>query len=197
MKIIFTGLLSFFIWASGSSYFYVCKIKHMCPTEDCIDCEEDNLVAEEKMIPPATPKEEPKIVEEPTPIVEETPSEASAKTLEEVAYLESGHIQFALNYPEMINHEANKNFMRKLASFLKENPEYTAVLSGNTCDKGEVAANKKLGLQRANYVAKVLIRSGIPEGRIETLSEGESKPLVPNTDETAREKNRRVDIILK
>ena len=33
MKILITGLIAFLAWSAVSSYWYICKIKNLCPDE--------------------------------------------------------------------------------------------------------------------------------------------------------------------
>jgi peptidoglycan-associated lipoprotein len=54
-----------------------------------------------------------------------------------------------------------------------------------------------LGERRAINVQQYLSNMGIDAGRMQTLSDGEEKPLFTGQDEGAYSGNRRVDFILK
>lgn len=58
-------------------------------------------------------------------------------------------------------------------------------------------ANKMLSEQRAESVKQYFIMNGISASRIITVGNGSSKPMVDNTDEANRSKNRRTDVSFK
>lgn len=70
-----------------------------------------------------------------------------------------------------------------------------AELQGNCDFKGSVAHNMKLGDRRAKEVKALLVRNGVDEKRLSTVSFGKSK-ATGKTDET-RKLDRRVDIVVK
>jgi OOP family OmpA-OmpF porin len=67
-------------------------------------------------------------------------------------------------------------------------------LAGHTCDLGDDGYNLDLSRQRADSVKTYLVEQGVSADRLVTTGYGETSPLVPNADEKAREKNRRVDL---
>ncbi|QQZ29830.1 tandem-95 repeat protein [Thiothrix subterranea] len=66
-------------------------------------------------------------------------------------------------------------------------------ITGNTCDKGSDAHNKKLSENRANAVRDFMIKNGFSANELLAQGLGESQPKYPNTDAEGH-KNRRVDI---
>lgn len=81
----------------------------------------------------------------------------------------------------------------QIASILKSNPTWTKLnVYGHTDNKGKLATNEKLSLSRANAVKNYLTSKGL-EINIYTAGFGQSKPLAPNTTNTGRKKNRRVE----
>jgi len=54
-----------------------------------------------------------------------------------------------------------------------------------------------VGLARANTVKNILMDMGVPESQITTETKYYLEPLVPNTSEENRAKNRRREIIIK
>ncbi|HNP34706.1 MAG TPA: OmpA family protein [Woeseiaceae bacterium] len=67
-------------------------------------------------------------------------------------------------------------------------------LAGHTCDLGDENYNLVLSQKRAESVKAYLVTEGVSPDRLVTTGYGEISPLVPNTNEQAREKNRRVDL---
>ena len=68
-------------------------------------------------------------------------------------------------------------------------------IEGNCDERGSREYNLALGQRRAESVKKVMTVLGVGDGRIETVSYGEEKPVATGHDETAWAENRRVDIV--
>ncbi|MEO1942290.1 MAG: OmpA family protein [Campylobacterales bacterium] len=86
--------------------------------------------------------------------------------------------------------------LKKIAQVLRNNPYLKIEIAGYTDDVGSPEFNKKLSYQRALAVKETLVKHfGINPDRIVVKGYGEEHPLVPNTTETNRALNRRVDII--
>lgn len=73
-------------------------------------------------------------------------------------------------------------------------PNMKVLLEGHTDDIGEMEYNIRLSRKRAESVSEYFIRAGIAESRIETFGYGPNRPIVSNTGEANRQKNRRVEI---
>ena len=67
-------------------------------------------------------------------------------------------------------------------------------IEGNCDERGSREYNLALGQRRAEAVKKVMTVLGVSDGRIETLSYGEEKPVATGHDEQAWSQNRRADI---
>ncbi len=67
-------------------------------------------------------------------------------------------------------------------------------IEGNCDERGSREYNLALGQRRAESVKKVMTVLGVGDGRIETTSYGEEKPMAPGHDEAAWAQNRRADI---
>jgi len=67
---------------------------------------------------------------------------------------------------------------------------------GHTCDRGDAQHNLTLSDKRARAVRTYLLDHNIGPGKVDTHGWGETKPLVPNTSEADRVRNRRVDFVL-
>ncbi len=73
----------------------------------------------------------------------------------------------------------------------------TVRIEGHTDDVGSASFNKVLSELRAHVVALALARAGVDPARLRPVGFGESRPLVPNTSEANRARNRRVEIVLE
>lgn len=67
-------------------------------------------------------------------------------------------------------------------------------IEGNCDERGSREYNLALGQRRAESVKKVMTVLGVADGRIETVSYGEEKPVATGHDEQAWSQNRRADI---
>ncbi len=68
-------------------------------------------------------------------------------------------------------------------------------IEGHTDNVGDKTVNDKIGLERAEAVAKYLYEQHqIPLHRINVISYGEAKPVAPNTTKEGRAQNRRIVI---
>jgi peptidoglycan-associated lipoprotein len=86
--------------------------------------------------------------------------------------------------------------IEQVASHMLSHPNYRVIIEGHCDERGSDEYNRALGQQRAFVVRDLLLSKGIEEGRIETVSYGEEKPVVPNaTDEAGHQKNRRAEFL--
>jgi peptidoglycan-associated lipoprotein len=67
-------------------------------------------------------------------------------------------------------------------------------IEGNCDERGSREYNLALGQKRAESVKKMMTVLGVSDGRIETISFGEEKPMSSGHDEQAWSQNRRADI---
>jgi peptidoglycan-associated lipoprotein len=67
-------------------------------------------------------------------------------------------------------------------------------IEGNCDERGSREYNLALGQRRAESVKKMMTVLGVSDGRIETTSYGEEKPMATGHDESAWAQNRRADI---
>jgi OmpA-OmpF porin, OOP family len=84
-----------------------------------------------------------------------------------------------------------------LVVILKAYPNVAVSLEGHTDNTGDAAANKKLSFDRAVVVKEIMVKGGIPEGRIGTDGYGQEKPIAPNETEEGRAKNRRTELVVE
>lgn len=86
----------------------------------------------------------------------------------------------------------SKFILIQLNQQLKQRPQSSLLVVGNTDAKGSNGYNLTLGLKRANSVAKYL--EGYDEVVFTSRSDGETHPVSSNANTHGRELNRRVDI---
>lgn len=85
--------------------------------------------------------------------------------------------------------------MTRVADFMKEYPETTALVAGHTDDVGSYNYNMRLSQRRAESVMNLLItKFGIDKSRLEAKGYGDTRPLEYNTTAEGRKKNRRVEV---
>jgi len=68
-------------------------------------------------------------------------------------------------------------------------------LEGHTDERGSREYNIALGERRAQAVRRALMLQGAADGQLTTVSYGEERPAAEGSDESAYEKNRRVEIV--
>lgn len=85
----------------------------------------------------------------------------------------------------------------KVLAAAKDRPAPDVSVIGHTDTEGDAEGNEKLGLQRAQAIAKLLVESGLTVKDLAVESHGERNLLVPTPDNTAEAKNRRVEISIR
>ncbi|GGE69458.1 OmpA family protein [Massilia psychrophila] len=88
------------------------------------------------------------------------------------------------------------NTVQKLADVLTQNPSRTVLVEGFTDSTGSAAHNQDLSERRAASVATALTGMSIPPQRVAMRGYGQSYPVAGNDSASARQLNRRVEIVL-
>lgn len=90
-------------------------------------------------------------------------------------------------------------FLEKMADIIKEFPEYKVGIEGHTCDlpihNVRFPSNWELSAVRATTVLRYFVSQGIEPKRLKAIGYADTKPLLPNTSEANRSKNRRVEFV--
>jgi outer membrane protein OmpA-like peptidoglycan-associated protein len=181
------------------------------PDENDIVTNIDTVKSEPEIIKVDTVKHEPEIVEidtvkhEPDVVeidsIKPDTSEVVVTDKKEDAYEQANKVtdeielRFQINSNTPIDIKDEK--YTELANILKANPDMKVHIIGHTCDKGSKEVNIRVGMKRANTAKYIFFEKGVPVSQITTESKYYLEPLVPNTSEENRAKNRRVEIIIK
>jgi peptidoglycan-associated lipoprotein len=80
------------------------------------------------------------------------------------------------------------------AEYLAANPARSAVLQGHADERGSPEYNIALGERRAKAVLRVMQLKGVGDNQVQVVSFGEEKPADEGHDESAWDRNRRVEI---
>ncbi len=86
--------------------------------------------------------------------------------------------------------------LQTVARSLMNYPASTVQVLGHTDNTGSVAYNYDLSQRRAAAVSSVLIGSGVPATRIQSVGRGMDQPVASNASAEGRARNRRVDIVI-
>ncbi|MGH8497088.1 MAG: peptidoglycan-associated lipoprotein Pal [Gammaproteobacteria bacterium] len=81
------------------------------------------------------------------------------------------------------------------ARYLADNPDASVRLEGHTDERGSREYNIGLGERRAQAVRRSLLIQGASAGQISTVSYGEERPQVFESNESAWAQNRRTEIV--
>jgi OOP family OmpA-OmpF porin len=168
------------LWISGSSYWYVCRIRG--------DCRNSPQAAERTLTDAQT-------------IANETLAQEKAalqKAIDEAkTYLTSAGVQSVFFGIASANTDMSSlpaDYLSKLKFYLDNRPEAKIIVTGHTDNTGAKAFNIKLGSSRADFVKSFLVTSGIGEDRIQTSSKAFSEPAASNDTREGRARNRRTEI---
>lgn len=111
----------------------------------------------------------------------------------------SGQVLFAQNSDKLQpeGRQLLNSLIVPLRAYLASRDEMLMV-SGFTDDKairnGPFADNWELSAQRALTVTRTLVEQGMPSSMVFAAAFGSEQPVKPNTDDTARAQNRRVEM---
>ena len=81
----------------------------------------------------------------------------------------------------------------KLSKILAQHTDLSVDIVGHTDSIGSTAYNQELSMKRAVSVREYLVEKGISSSRINCIGKGSEEPLLANTTEENRAKNRRIE----
>lgn len=90
------------------------------------------------------------------------------------------------------------SLLDEVAQTLKDHPEVKHVsIEGHTDNVGSSKTNTRLSKGRAEAVRAYLVKKGVPAATLDAKGYGPSKPIADNKTPEGREKNRRVEFMIK
>ena len=98
------------------------------------------------------------------------------------------------DYDSNVVKDEYKGMVQAHSRYLGDKRDSKIRIEGNCDERGSREYNLALGQRRAESVKKMMTVLGVGDGRIETISFGEEKPMAPGHDEQAWSQNRRADI---
>lgn len=84
--------------------------------------------------------------------------------------------------------------LERVIELLRDHPKLTVRFEGHTDDQGSDDYNDKLSQRRADAVRQYLLTAGISADRVAAKGMGKRKPMVKESTDEARAKNRRVEM---
>jgi OmpA-OmpF porin, OOP family len=109
-----------------------------------------------------------------------------------VSLVKTTVFKFGFNSDKALNREEEQ--IKALSEILLENLDISLLIVGHTCNIGSREVNLIVGMRRSIAVKQMFLRNGVPATQLKTLSKAYFEPLVPNTSNSNRMKNRRVEI---
>jgi peptidoglycan-associated lipoprotein len=103
---------------------------------------------------------------------------------------------FQRAYFDFNSHELNDETQKVLstnAEIMQADPTLKVEIQGHADDRGTNEYNLALGQKRAKSVKDYMVRLGVAEDAITTISYGEEKPAVEASNESTWSKNRRAE----
>ena len=90
---------------------------------------------------------------------------------------------------------SNNNILDRLTEVIQDNKKYNIQIVGYTDNVGEIKYNQILSEKRAETIFQTLIEGGVSAERMSFSGKGENNPIIDNTTNNNRSKNRRVEIV--
>lgn len=81
--------------------------------------------------------------------------------------------------------------LMELASYLKKNPGLYLMVEGHADERASASYNMALGMRRANYIRSFLVKQGVDQNKIYTVSHGKEKPVALGHTADQWKQNRR------
>ena len=85
----------------------------------------------------------------------------------------------------------------RIASILQSDPNRSVMIEGHTDSTGAESYNLQLSEDRANAVKAALIDDGVSQEQISARGYGEAYPVATNENQSGRQQNRRVELIIQ
>ena len=85
----------------------------------------------------------------------------------------------------------------RIIETVRSRPAADVSIIGHTDTVGDIDVNEKLGMERAQSIAKLIVAAGLKALDLTVISHGERDLLVKTPDNTPEPKNRRVEITVR
>ena len=102
-----------------------------------------------------------------------------------------GTVYFDFDKSELL--PVSRDILKANAEYLKSNDNFDILVEGNCDERGTIAYNLALGDRRASVVREYYALLGVPVKRIAVISYGSEKPVDPEHNDAAWQKNRRAE----
>jgi outer membrane protein OmpA-like peptidoglycan-associated protein len=143
-----------------------------------------------------------RISDQPIPCAAGTEKEKTvAETMQETI-AKTGKVQlYGVNFDfdsDVLRPESGA-VLNEVVKLAKANPSWKFEIGGHTDSQGSDSYNQNLSERRAASVVRYLTQAGVAASRLTARGYGESRPLIPETNdsEAARAQNRRVELVKK
>jgi outer membrane protein OmpA-like peptidoglycan-associated protein len=93
--------------------------------------------------------------------------------------------------------DSARSSLEDVAAVLDEYPKTAVVIQGHTDATGSEEHNQSLSDRRARAVQNYLAGRGVDTGRMTSIGYGEGEPIAGNDTASGRQRNRRVNLLLK
>lgn len=90
-----------------------------------------------------------------------------------------------------------RSTLEQVADVINDYRKTAVVVQGHTDALGSEESNQSLSERRARAVESYLMNRGVDPGRMTAIGFGESAPVASNASAEGRQRNRRVDVLLK
>ncbi|HTV90985.1 MAG TPA: peptidoglycan-associated lipoprotein Pal [Stellaceae bacterium] len=107
---------------------------------------------------------------------------------QDLAQTAGDRVFFAFNSSEIS--AEGQQILQRQAEWLRHYENVTVTIEGHCDERGTEEYNLALGERRANAAKNVLVAAGISPSRIQTISYGKERPIVPGSTEEAYAQNR-------
>ncbi|WP_158276172.1 PorP/SprF family type IX secretion system membrane protein [Brumimicrobium oceani] len=161
---------------------------------NAIESEKSSTIEKKDTVQAPVVKDEPiideiDVAEEPV-LIEESIEKESSIDLSVFDF----KLKFPLNATDL--DPSFEDELDKIVEVMLENPELNVTVIGHSCDLGSIQVKKNIAIKRATMVKAYVVKKGVEENRVTTKGEGDAQPIVPNTSEENRAKNRRVEFVV-
>ena len=129
------------------------------------------------------------------PVLTELKITLDLDSLNKVFAREDHLMMYDLNITADAKLNSQRDVTAQVVDIMQAYPELKVKITGHACDIGSESYNRQLGLNRALTAKRQLVHQGVGKDRITVTSLGETVPVRPNTSETNRALNRRVQFV--